>query len=72
MHGFAIYVKEELPFVRDLPKKNSVEFYLCFSTSFTSLSVLILFPLMIDEVLPINLSATVFSLETSTSIIRTS
>ena len=72
MHGFAIYVKEELPFARGLPKKNSVESYLCFSTSFTSLSVLILFPLMIDEVLPINLSATVFSLETSTSIIRTS
>ena len=71
MQGLAVYVKDGLPFERDLPQKHSVDSYFCFSTSFTLLSALILFPLLIDEVLSINLSATVFSLETSTSIIRT-
>ena len=43
-----------------------------FSTGFTSLKVLLLFPLSnIDEVLSINPSANVLSLETLTSIIRT-
>ena len=41
MHGLAVYVKEELPFARDL------SFFFVFSPSFTSLSVLLLFPLSI-------------------------
>ena len=36
MHGLAVYVKEGLPFARELS--------LMFSTGFTSLSVLLLFP----------------------------
>ena len=43
MHGLAVYVKEGLPFARDLSLENS----LLFSTGFTSLSVLLLFPLSI-------------------------
>ena len=39
MHGLAVYVKEGLPFAQ--------EFLLMFSTGFTSLSVLLLFPLSI-------------------------
>ena len=30
MHGLAVYVKEELPFARDLSIKNSADFYSCF------------------------------------------
>ena len=45
MHGLAVYVKEGLPFARDLSLENSADSYL-FSTCFTSLSVL-LFPLSI-------------------------
>ena len=30
MHGLAVYVKEELPFARDLSLKNSEDSYLCF------------------------------------------
>ena len=71
MHGLAVYGKDGLHFAQDVPQKHSVDSYLCFSTSFTSLSALIHFPLLTDGVLPINLSATVFSLETSTSIIGT-
>ena len=44
MHGLAVYVKEGLPFARDLSLEN---FLLMFSTGFTSLSVLLLFPLLI-------------------------
>ena len=46
MHGLAVYVKEGLPFARDLPLENSADSYL-FSTGFTSLSVLLLFSLLI-------------------------
>ena len=46
MHGLAVYVKEGLPFARDLFLENSADSYL-FSTGFTSLSVLLLFPLSI-------------------------
>ena len=72
MHGLAVYAKEGLPFARDLSLENSADSYLCF----TSLSVLLLFPLSspssalctvfdsissnIDEVLSINPSANVF------------
>ena len=30
MHGLAFYVKEGLPFARDLPLENSADSYLCF------------------------------------------
>ena len=30
MHGLAVYVKEGLPFARDVSLENSVHFYLCF------------------------------------------
>ena len=46
MHGLAVYVKEGLPFARDLSLENC-RFLLMFSTCFTSLSVLLLFPLSI-------------------------
>ena len=46
MHGHAVYVKEGLPFARELSLENSADSYL-FSTGFTSLSVLLLFPLSI-------------------------
>ena len=48
MHGLAVYVKEGLPFARDL---SLCRFLLMFSTCFTSLSVLLLFPLSIPFVL---------------------
>ena len=41
MHGLAVYVKEGLPFPRDLSLKTLQ--ILMFSTSFTSLSVLLFF-----------------------------
>ena len=76
MHGLAVYVKEGLPFVWDLSLENSLcRFLFTFSTGFTSLSVLLLFLLLItffmfvhifdsvssniDEVLLINPSANV-------------
>ena len=30
MHGVAVYVKEGLPFVRDLSPENAADYYLCF------------------------------------------
>ena len=49
MHGLVVYVKERRPFERDLSLENSRETADCylFSTCFTSLSVLLLFPLSI-------------------------
>ena len=47
MHGLAVYVKEGLPFAWDLFLENSADCHLCFSTGFTSRSVLLLFPLSI-------------------------
>ena len=46
MHGLAVYLKEGLPFARDLSLENSADSYL-FSTGFTSLSFLLFFPLSI-------------------------
>ena len=46
MHGLAVYVKEGLPFAQDVSLENSADSYL-FSTGFTSLSVLLLFSLLI-------------------------
>ena len=45
MYGLVVYVKEGLPFARNLCLENSADSY--FSTGFTSLSVLLLFPLSI-------------------------
>ena len=46
MHGLVVYVKERRPFERDLSRKLC-RLLLTFSTCFTSLSVLLLFPLSI-------------------------
>ena len=76
MHGLAVYVKEGLPFARDLSLENSAESCLCFrlallhsvSSSFfvyrsPSSALCRVFDSIsynIDEVLSINLSANVF------------
>ena len=73
MHGLAVYVKEGLPFARDLSLENSADSYLCFrlallhSVSYffflyqsPSLSLCMVFDSIssnIDEVLSINPSA---------------
>ena len=46
MHGLAIYVKEGLPFARDLSLENSADSYLCFRLALLH-CVLLLFPLLI-------------------------
>ena len=46
MHHLAVYVKEGLPFAWDLSRKLC-RFLFKFSTGFTSLSILLLFPLSI-------------------------
>ena len=46
MHGLAVYMKERLPFAWNLSLENS-GFLLIFSANFSSLSVLLLFPLLI-------------------------
>ena len=76
MHGLAVYVKEELPFARDLSLENSADFYLCCrlallhsvsyffflyqSPSSSLCTVFDSISLKIDEVLSINPSANVF------------
>ena len=76
MHGLAVYVKEDLPFARDLSLENSADSYFCFrlallhSVSYffflyrsPSLSLCTVFDSIssnIDEVLSINPSANVF------------
>ena len=50
MHGLTVYVKEGLPFRYDIHLQNSTKLYrflLMFLTGFTSLSALLLFPLLI-------------------------
>ena len=47
MHGLAVYVKKGVSFAQDLPLENSADSYL-FWTGFTSRSVLLLFPLLIN------------------------
>ena len=75
MHGLAVYVKEGLPFARDLSLENSADSYLCFRLALLH-CVLLLFPLSItfflvrhvfdsissniDEVFSINPSANMF------------
>ena len=76
MHGLAVYVKEGLPFARDLSLENSADSYLCFrlallhSVSYffflyqsPSLSLCMVFDSIssnMDKVLSINPSANVF------------
>ena len=47
MHGLAVYMKEGLPFCMGLISRKSCRFLFMFLTCFTSLSVLLLFPLSI-------------------------
>ena len=76
MHGLAVYVKEGLPFARDLSLENSADFYLCFrlallhsvsyffflhrSPSSALCTVFVSISSNTDEVLSINPSANVF------------
>ena len=76
MHGLAVYVKEGLPFARDLSLENSADSYLCFrlallhsvpyffflyqSPSSLLCTVFDSISSNIDEVLSINPSANVF------------
>ena len=76
MHGLTVYVKEGLPFARDLSLENSIDYYLCFrlallrSVSYffflyrsPSSALCTIFDSIssnIDEVLSINPSANVF------------
>ena len=76
MHGLTVYVKEGLPFVRDLSLENSADSYLCFRLAllhsvsyifflyrspFSSLcTIFYSISCNIDEVLLINSSANVF------------
>ena len=85
MHGFAVYVKERLPIVRDLSLSNSADSYLCFRLALfhsvfyffflyrsPSSSICTIFDSIssdIDEVLSINPSGN--AVETLTSILRT-
>ena len=78
VHGLAVYVKEGLPFARDLSLENSADSYICFRlTSLHSVSYFFFLyqsPFLslckvfdsissnIDEVLTINPSANVFAL----------
>ena len=76
MHGLAVYVKEGLPFARDLSQENSADSYLCFGLALLhsvsyffflypspSSSLCTIFDSIlsnIDEVFSINPSANVF------------
>ena len=76
MHGLAVYVKEGLPFARDLSLENSADSYLCFQLALLhsvsyffflyrspSSSLCMVFDSIssnIDEILSINPSANVF------------
>ena len=79
MYGFVVYVKEGLPFARDLSQENSADSYLCFglallhSVSYffflyrspSSALCMVFYSISsnIDEVLSINPSAHVFVFE---------
>ena len=86
MHGFAVYVKEGLPFAWSLSLKNSTDsciffrlallhwvYYFFFLYRSPSLLCMLFDSIScnINEVLSINPSANVLYLETLTSIIRT-
>ena len=79
MHGLTVYVKEGLPFARDLSLENFADFYVCFrlpllhsvsyffflysSPSSSLCTVFYSISSNIDEVLSINSSANVFVFE---------
>ena len=42
MHGIAVYVKEGLPFARDLSLENSADLYLCFRLALLSFRLALL------------------------------
>ena len=72
MHGLTVYVKEGLPFARELSLENSADSYVCFQlaftqclTSFSSINHLLHCYAQFDEdeVLTINPSANVFVFE---------
>ena len=87
MHGLAVYVKEGLPFARDLSLENSADSYLCFrlallhsesyffflyqSPSSALCTVFDSISSNIDEVVSINYLLMFLSLEALTSITRT-
>ena len=48
MHGLAVYVKEGLPFAKGLISRKLCGFLLMFSTGFTPLIVLLIFPRLIN------------------------
>ena len=50
MHGLAVYVKQGLPFTRDLSLENSADSYLCFRLALLYYGLL-LFPLLITFLL---------------------
>ena len=86
MHALAVYVKEGLPFAGDLSQKTSAESYLCLLTAlphsmsyffflYQSPSSLLCtvfdsFSFNIDEVLSINPTANVFSVESQMTLLR--
>ena len=47
MHGLAVYLKEGLPFAWDVSLENSADSLIMLLIGFTSLIVLLLFPLLI-------------------------
>ena len=79
MHGLTVYVKESLPFARDLSLENFADFYVCFQLALLhsvsyffflypspSSSLCTVFDSIssnIDEVLSINSSANMFVFE---------
>ena len=44
MHGLAVFMKERLPFARDLPLENSADPYLCFRLALLHLVSYFFFP----------------------------
>ena len=79
MHGLAFYVKEGLPFARDLSLENSADSYLCFRLALLhSLSYFFLLYrspssslCKVFDSISSNIDEVLFSLETLTFIIRT-
>ena len=49
MHGLAVYVKEGLPFARDLSLENSADFCLCFRLALLHSVSYVFFPLSITS-----------------------
>ena len=56
MHGLAVYVKEGLPFARDLSLENSADCYLCFGLALLH-SVFYFFFLHMEDISKLSASA---------------